>query len=153
MTFDITPPDSGAMQKWIKGHAHRSDASDEIFFETLAVTRRVLQSCEAAGYSHRSVLRWRTDDKDFAAMWDAVKQYHDEQLYDAAWQMGVAGQEVPVGGTDKNGKPNGSMIRREPAITKLLMAAADPEKYGNKVKVGVEGLKTAVIKLGSTESD
>lgn len=113
----------------------------KIYFDTLAATGRVFESCDAAGVSYDTIQVHRRQDPTFKEREAEAKERFVEKLEQAAQVRAVDGVDRYVVSKGKvvyhKGQP---LIEKHYSDTLLVTAlkAAKPEKYRENIKVDGE---------------
>ena len=105
------------------------------FLVTVARTGCIRDGCRVAKISATTVSRWREKEPRFASLLAAALAKASEGIELLAWERGVTGIEEPVW---SHGKKVGTRVRRSDAIFRMLMIAADPDKYGRPGRAGAQ---------------
>lgn len=101
------------------------------FLDTLAKVGNVRDACRQIGLSNQAAYRLRARDPGFAADWDAALKRAGVSLEAVAYARAVEGVEEPI---FHGGVQVGTRRKTSDALLRLLMQAADPEKYGRTGK-------------------
>lgn len=110
------------------------------FLATVARTGCIRDGCRVAKVSNTTVSRWRDKDARFAGLLRAALARASDGIELLAWERGVTGIEEPVW---SYGKLVGTRLRRSDAIFRMLMIAADPDKYGRMGRAGAQAAAKA----------
>lgn len=106
------------------------------FLHVLSETCNVGKAAGAIGVSRMTVYRWREDDPEFAAAWDAAKRVGVTALEDEAHRRAFDGVDEPV---FYKGDECGSVRKYSDTLAIFLLKAHDPDKYRENSKVELSG--------------
>ncbi len=123
-----------------------SDKKLELFLEGLRQTGQVKLAAKHAGSQRNYFYQRRKRDPEFAAAWAEAIDIGLDLLEDAAVQRALDGAEMPV---FYQGQQVGSFHKPSDKMLIFLLKAHRPERYGDKVDVGVsEELKRLLEAAG-----
>ena len=108
-----------------------------VFIDALHESGRVRLACIAAGVSLRVASDWRDTRADFKSAWDDALAARLHLLEDEATRRAVEGVERPVYQT---GRLVGTVREYSDSLLALMLRAADPVRYGNRVDVTSGGV-------------
>ena len=114
-------------------------ARQKAFIEALGQYGTVSDAARVAGISSTSAYRARKRMPDFARAWAAAKSKAAGAIDTLAWERGVTGVAEPV---YHYGKFSHVRVKRSDAIFRMIMMAADPDKYG---RLGGGGLRPEAL--------
>jgi hypothetical protein len=120
--------------------AKRAPARDVLFFETLQQGATVGVACNASGYQHSAVYRWRKQDPAFATLWTEAQDIAADLLEEEADRRARDGYDETTSRSD------GLQIIRNKRSDGLLLArlkAMRPERY--RERSGSDGPKPIVL--------
>jgi hypothetical protein len=103
----------------------------EIFLEEFACRANVLAACQAADVHRSTAYEARDSDPDFRARWALAKADAVDRLAAVARSRAVEGWEEPV---FAGGVCCGYVTKYDNGLLWKLLAAHDPETYGQKVQ-------------------
>jgi hypothetical protein len=103
------------------------------FVAALAEVGTIADACRRAGISGTSFYRHEKKDPAFRSQCEAARAKASAHLDVLAWERGVTGIEEPL---IAGGKVVGTRRRRSDSIFRLILQAADPDKYGHPMGGG-----------------
>jgi len=106
----------------------------ELFLNALQETAQVKLSAERAGCIVGSLYFIRKREPEFAAAWAEALQIGLDRLEDEAVRRAMDGTEEPV---FYQGQQVGTVQKYSDRMLTVLLKAHRPERYGDKVDVGV----------------
>lgn len=100
-----------------------------VFLDALADCGNVTQAAETAGAARVTFYRYRKDDPEFAAAWDAAAEVGAHALEDEARRRGFQGWEEPV---FFEGERVDTVRKYSDTLLIFLLKAHFPEKYRDR---------------------
>lgn len=104
------------------------------FLETLRQTGQVREAVKAAKACDSTFYMIRQREPDFAAAWEEALQIGLDRLQDEAIRRAIDGSEEPV---FYKGQQVATVRKYSDRLLTVLLKAHRPERYGDKVDVGV----------------
>lgn len=117
------------------------------FLKALAVSGVVLTACKKAKIGRTTAYKYRDEDSEFAAAWDAALDDAADVMEEEAYRRAVVGTLKPV---YQGGQKVGSIREYSDTLLIFRLKAARPEKYRERTDVRHSG-KIDVSKLTDAE--
>jgi hypothetical protein len=108
------------------------------------------QSCVAAGTNAQTFLRWVSEDTDLAERYTHAR----EALIDKVADDTLLIADEPVGSLDNGATDSGAVAKQRLQVDtrKWLLSKLAPQKYGDKLDLGVTGDMSVTILTGVPDS-
>lgn len=126
----------------MRTYTKRAMTRDQKFFDTIAEGRTIQDACKAAGYSAKSVYRWREEDEAFAAQWALALRCALDLLEGAADIRGRDGYVEPI---FFQGDEVGNKRKYSDALLLARLKALNPAAYRERFNVQAHGARTVTV--------
>ena len=115
------------------------------FLEDLANHGNVTQACETIGVGRVAIYKWRNEDPEFMADWEAALELGTDALEDEAVRRGRDGVLRPV---YQGGAEVGAVREYSDTLLIFMLKARRPDKFKDRVQsdVTVTAAFTDVLK-------
>lgn len=114
----------------------RTNRARDKFIAVLAEFANVSEAARAANISRSAAYEWRTDDAEFAALWDEAEAHAVDKLEREAWRRAVEGFEEPVW---HQGEQVGVVRKYSDRLIEILLKGHRPEKFVDRIKAEHSG--------------
>lgn len=131
-------------------HTARHPQRRAAFIEALASGATVTDAAKAAGVAREPLYRWRKEDPEFAAEWEAAYSTGADVLVAEARRRAVKGVAEPV---YHMGKVVGTVQRYSDTLLMFLMKARAPEQYCDRARAAAMDRRWAEADRAASGND